>query len=76
MPIRRMKEDYSFGPEAVALLNTAYEAACNQLDIKDSTTREVVARRVIDLGQGARDPNELCAAVIASFATDSKLPWR
>ena len=76
MPIRGMKQDRSFGPEAVALLNKAYEAACHQLDLKDRHSREVLARRVIELGQGARDPTELCRAVIASFATDSKLPWR
>ena len=46
----------SFDPDTIALLNAAYVPVCDELGLKDRSPRDVVAKRVIDLGQSVRDP--------------------
>jgi hypothetical protein len=61
----------AFDPETVEVMSTAFESVCADLRLTDDThgMAEVVARRIVELAANGkyRDPNELRAAVLASF---------
>ena len=64
MPIGAiLKNDHSFGPEDIANLTAAFEAALKELglvDRKDPMTT-AVAKAIIQLAKtGERDPKKLC----------------
>jgi hypothetical protein len=68
VPIRLFLEhDHSFGPEDIAKLSAAFEAALGKLRLIDRTdplTAEV-AKLIIEFAkQGERDPERLCALAV------------
>jgi hypothetical protein len=68
VPIRLFLEhDRSFGPEDIAKLSAALEAALGKLGLTDRTdplTAEV-AKLIIEFAkQGQRDPERLCALAV------------
>jgi hypothetical protein len=62
-----LKNDHSFGPEDIANLTTAFEAALSKLglvDRKDPLTT-TVAKAIIQLAKnGERDPERLCEGAL------------
>jgi hypothetical protein len=62
--------DQTFDPEAIEVMSIAFEGICDDMHVSENDRMaEVVPKRIIDLtAKGPpRDPNELRAAVIASF---------
>ena len=62
MPINRLLNRGAFGPDEIAVLSTAFEAALRELKLVDRTdpVAEWVAKRIIELAsQGERDPDRL-----------------
>ena len=69
MPIRAILEnDHAFGPEDIANLTTAFDAALTRLgliDRRDPLTT-VVAKAIIQLAkEGERDPKKLCDGAVS-----------
>ena len=69
VPIRAILEnDHAFGPEDIANLTTAFDAALTRLgliDRRDPLTT-VVAKAIIQLAkEGERDPKKLCAGAVS-----------
>jgi hypothetical protein len=67
VPIHRLLQEASFGPEEVRRLTSAYEAALQLLQLKDRTDPvcELVAAKVIQVYRlGERDPSRICARAI------------
>jgi hypothetical protein len=64
VPIRAILEnDHAFGPENVANLAAAFEAALTRLGLVDrgDPLTTVVAKAIIELAkEGERDPKKLC----------------
>ena len=69
MPIRSFVSDRSFDPETIEIMNKAFVGVCSDLGLSDQTDGacEMVAKRVIELMRGQRDPEAIRAAVLASF---------
>ena len=69
MPIGAFLFDKSFDPETLEIMNAAFLGACIDLGLSDKTDGacEIVARRVIELTDGQRDPEAIRAAVVASL---------
>lgn len=69
MPIRAFIGRQSFDPETIEIMNSAFVGVCQDLGLSDTTdgATELVARRVIELTDGERDPQAIRAAVLASF---------
>jgi hypothetical protein len=67
MPIRPYLAGKSFDPETLDILNRAFRGACADLGVTDKTphTREIVAKKVIELADGRHDPQTIRAAVVA-----------
>ncbi len=61
----------AFDPETVEVMSIAFDSVCADLRLIDEThgMAEVVARRIVELAADGkyRDPNDLRAAVLASF---------
>jgi hypothetical protein len=66
MPIREFLAGKSFDPETLAMLNAACRGACVDLGVTDKTpnSRGLVARKVLELSDGQRDPEAVRAAVV------------
>jgi hypothetical protein len=68
VPIRLFLEhDHSFGPEDIAKLSAAFEAALGKLGLVDRTDPKTteVAKLIIEFAkQGERDPERLCALAV------------
>jgi hypothetical protein len=69
VPIRAILEnDHAFGPEDIANLTTAFDAALTRLgliDRRDPLTT-VVAKAIIQLAkEGERDPKKLCDGAVS-----------
>jgi hypothetical protein len=67
VPIHRLLQEASFGPEEVRRLSSAYDAALRLLRLTDRTDPvcELVAAKIIQvyrLGEG--DPAHICARAI------------
>ena len=64
MPIGTiLKDDHSFGPEDIASLTAAFEAALTRLGVTDrkDPLATTVAKAIIELAKdGERDPERLC----------------
>ena len=69
MPIRSFVIAKSFDPETIEIMNTAFLGVCADLGLSDKTDGacEIVAKRVIELMDGQRDPEAIRAAVLASI---------
>ena len=69
VPIRAILEnDHAFGPEDVAYLTAAFEAALTQLGLVDrgDPLTTVVAKAIIQLAkEGERDPKKLCDGAVS-----------
>jgi hypothetical protein len=69
VPIRAILEnDHAFGPEDVANLTTAFEAALTTLGLVDrrDPLTTAVAKAIIQLAkEGERDPKELCDGAVS-----------
>src|SRR3954447_19510949 len=62
MPLTRFLQNTAFGPEEVALLVAAYEAALGELDLsgRSDPVTQIVAMKIIELAkEGERDPERL-----------------
>jgi len=69
MPIRAFIGKRFFDPETIAIMNAAFVGVCGDLGLShtpDGAT-EMVAKRIIELTDGERDPQAIRAAVVASF---------
>jgi hypothetical protein len=60
----------SFDPETLAALNAAFEGACADIGVSANArhSRAIIAKKVMELAKGQRDPDALRAAVVASLA--------
>jgi hypothetical protein len=58
----------AFDPETIEIMNAAFLGVCRDLGLSDLTDRacEIVARRVIELTDGQRDPEAIRQTVLAS----------
>jgi len=68
MQIRSLMQPGAFGPEALAAMGDALEAACKELgDIgQPDVVREIMAGRIIGAARlGERDPARLRAAALS-----------
>jgi hypothetical protein len=72
MPIRSFIDPEEFDPEAIALMNEAYEAACKALDYRVARpVLRVIAERIITAARaGERDPVRLQAVALAGIPRD------
>ena len=64
MPLDRLLNGKSFGPEEVARLDAAYQATLRALQLVDryDPITEIVAEKIIEVGQrGIRDPAQISA---------------
>src|SRR4051794_1380957 len=62
MPLTRFLQNTAFGPEEIALLVAAYNAALHELGqaAQSDPVTEIVAKKIIEFAkQGERDPNQL-----------------
>ena len=66
MPIRPYLAGRTFAPEIIVAMSTAFEEACNALNVgADSPTRAMVARMIILLAEeGHTRADQLAAAAI------------
>jgi hypothetical protein len=69
VPIRAILEnDHAFGPEDIANLSAAFEAALTRLGLVDrgDPLTTVVAKAIIELAkEGERDPKKLCDGAVS-----------
>jgi hypothetical protein len=57
VPIRPFLRNESFDPEIITLMGVAFEKACSSISVPDQSTRELVAKKIVELAQrGERDP--------------------
>jgi hypothetical protein len=72
VPIRAFLEhDHSFGPEDIAGMSAALEAALGKLGLVDRSdpAAMAVAKLIIELAkQGERDPERLCASALQQLS--------
>ena len=62
-----LENDHSFGPEDIANLTAAFEAALTKLGLTDRTDplTTTVAKAIFQLAKdGERDPERLCASAL------------
>jgi hypothetical protein len=64
--IHKLLPGKSFDPETIDILNAAFQGVCADLGVTDKTprSREIVAKTVIELAEGRRDPEAVRAAVV------------
>lgn len=69
MPIRAFTGGRSFDPETIEIMNKAFLGVCEDLGLNDKTDGacEVVAKRVIELTDGQRDPEVIRKSMLASI---------
>jgi hypothetical protein len=72
MPIRPfLKHDHSFGPEDIARLSVAFEAALGKLGLVDRNDPATiaVAKLIIELAkEGERDSDRLCTLALKQLS--------
>jgi hypothetical protein len=72
VPIRPFLEhDHSFGPEDIAKMSAAFEAALCKLGLVDRTdpATTAVAKLIIEFAKvGERDPERLCALALQELS--------
>jgi hypothetical protein len=66
MPIRRLLENSSSPPEEISRLIAAYEQTLHVLNLinRDDPLTELVARKVIEIGNGGGDALEISKLVL------------
>jgi len=67
MPINKLAAEAAFGPDEIARLAKAYEAALELLRLKDrdDPITELVAKKIIEVARaGERDPPRICARAL------------
>jgi len=60
----------AFQPETIEAMGIAYENVCKSLKLVDRSglLNELIARNIVELATcGERDPERLCAGVLATF---------
>ena len=70
MPLTRYLRESAFDRPTIEAMTQAYYAACWSFDMGDrnSPSREMVARKVIEIAQtGERDPRRLCALTLRAL---------
>jgi hypothetical protein len=69
MTIRTFIGRQFFDPETIEIMNTAFLGVCRDLGLSDAAdgATEMVAKRVIALTDGQRDPQAIRVAVLLSF---------
>jgi hypothetical protein len=70
MPINRVLQGQSFGPEDIRVLNDAYADALRALYLVDRNDplTEIVAKKIVEIGQGGiRDPHRIAAMAIKAL---------
>ena len=70
MPINRLLEGRSLGPEEVERLNDAYERTLRAMFLvdRDDVLSETVAKKVIEIGlDSVRDPTDIAKAVVKAL---------
>jgi hypothetical protein len=74
MPIEAFLHRWSFDPETIEIMNAAFTGVCNDLGLSDKTdgAYEIVARRVIELMDGERNPDAIRKAVLASLQAKAR----
>ena len=72
MQIRSLMQPGAFGPEAIAAMGDAFDAALKELqdtgksDVQSDVVREIIAGRIIGAARlGERDPARLRAAALS-----------
>ena len=72
MQIRSLMQPGAFGPEAIAAMGDALDAALNELqdigksDVQSDVVREIIAGRIIGAARlGERDPVRLRASALS-----------
>jgi hypothetical protein len=73
MPIYRLLENTSLGPQEKSVLGNAYERTLRTLGLIDRNDpiTEMVAKKIIELGQrGIRDPEILSARAIKELGVN------
>jgi hypothetical protein len=72
VPVRLFLEhDHSFGPEDIAKMSVAFEAALDKLGLvgRSAPATHEVAKLIIEFAkQGQRDPERLCALALQRLA--------
>ena len=71
MSVRPFIAGKSFDSETLDMLDKAFADVCAELGVGEQTphSRALVARQVIELADGRRDPAEIRAAVVALLRT-------
>jgi hypothetical protein len=67
MPINKIATEAAFGPDEIARLTSAYEAALQLLRLTDRNdpVTEIVAKKIIGVARaGERDPAKICARAL------------
>jgi hypothetical protein len=74
MPIGAFLQGKSFDPETIEIMNAAFVGVCADLGLSDTSDSacQMVAKRVIELMDGQRDPEAIRATVLASFKAKAK----
>ena len=60
----------SFDPETLAILNAAFAGACADIGVsaKARQSREIIAKKVLELAKGQNDPEAIRTAVVAALS--------
>lgn len=77
MAVYRLFRNKAFGPEAIAIMTSAYDDVCRMLGVRDRDDLEAnaVAEKVIEFAQrGERDPIRLRQLVLQALAPDRFRP--
>jgi hypothetical protein len=70
MPINRLLDAGSFGPDDIKVLNDAYEGALRALFLVDRNDplTEIIAKKIIEIGRtGIRDPVQISSMAIKAL---------
>jgi hypothetical protein len=73
MTIHRLMREAACGPDDIARLSTAYEAALQLLRLKDRSdpVTEILAKKIIEVGRdGERDPPQICARALRELGIE------
>jgi hypothetical protein len=70
MPITRLLQNASFGPDEITVLVRAFDDALGRLGVdRNSPVAEALAKKIIKLAQqGERDPKKLCQHGVQSVS--------
>ena len=74
--IGELWDSSSFDPEALDILDKAFRGVCATLGVSDKArhSREIIAKRVLELSDGRRDPEAIRAAVVEDPCEVSSRP--